>query len=99
MQELGHDPQTVSLGRFMQQVQSIEAESLKIISRGARLKQPPRRSPPPASRTARAQAVICSRDSTEHGPAIITKGTSPPTRIGPISIKVSAARCALDARR
>ena len=40
--------------------------------------------------------MICSRDSTEHGPAMTT-GRDPPIDTWPTSIDVSAARVSLDA--
>ena len=53
------------------------------------LKHPPRSICPPARRTPFAEAKICSRLSTEHGPAMRTGGSSPPTRTPPTSMIVS----------
>ena len=50
---------------------------------------PPRRSVAPDALTAFATSIICSSDSTEHGPAITVK-LSPPILCPPISIMVSS---------
>ena len=53
------------------------------------LNAPPRISCAPAAFTAFATETICSSDSTEQGPAIMTK-CPPPTLISPISTTISS---------
>ncbi len=51
---------------------------------------PPRSTVAPAAFTARAASRICSRDSTEHGPAITTMRGPPSTTPSPRSMRVSS---------
>jgi len=55
------------------------------------LNAPPRRSPAPAAFTREATKVICSSDSTEHGPAMIWKFPPPIKRPAPQSTTVSSS--------
>ncbi len=61
------------------------------------LNAPPRRIVAPAARTARAVARVCSRDSTEHGPAMIASGAPAPTGTGPMFTTVSSGITSRDA--